>query len=161
MARIDETRNIQTRRGFVISACKLGSLLALHGSLAPLLVSCKSDDNPNAPALPVVQGTLTGGTVTVAVPAGSALAAVGNAALVQFTGGALLVAHISQGSFVALTATCTHEGCTITGFREQTYVCPCHGSRFRTNGQVAQGPASTALRTFVTQFANEELTIIL
>ncbi|MBX2993108.1 MAG: Rieske (2Fe-2S) protein [Bacteroidetes bacterium] len=161
MARFEQGGNVHSRREFVVNACKVGSVLALHGSVAQFFVACKSDDNPNAPALPVVQGTLAGGTVTVSIPAGSALAVVGNAALVQFSGGALLVAHVSQDSFVALTATCTHEACTITGFQEQTYVCPCHGSRFRTNGQVAQGPASSALRTYQTQFANEELTIFL
>ena len=55
--------------------------------------------------------------------------------------------------FVALTAICTHEACTITGFRSSTYVCPCHGSTYNTSGAVLTGPATRALRMFPTQFA--------
>jgi hypothetical protein len=54
--------------------------------------------------------------------------------------------------------TCTHESCTITGFADSSYVCPCHGSRFDTSGRVLNGPASRALRQYQTQFANGVLT---
>jgi len=58
-----------------------------------------------------------------------------------------------------LTSTCTHEACTITGFDNTNYVCPCHGSMFTTAGRVVMGPATTPLRTFATQFSNNVLTI--
>jgi hypothetical protein len=48
---------------------------------------------------------------------------------------------------------CTHQGCTITGYQNQTYVCPCHGSQFNTNGGVVAGPAVAALRRVTVQFA--------
>jgi len=71
------------------------------------------------------------------------------------------VARTAQDTFTALTATCTHEACTITGFDSSAYVCPCHGSRFNTSGRVLTGPASSSLRTFTTQFSNNVLTIAL
>jgi Rieske Fe-S protein len=114
-----------------------------------------------APALTVVNGTPAGGAVTVAVDAGSPLATVGGAALVRSGSGDFLVSRTAQDAFAALTAICTHEACTITGFRSPTYVCPCHGSQYNTAGQVLSGPATRSLRTYATQFTGTTLTITL
>ncbi len=153
---------LPSRREFCLQACETAGLIALGAAIAPLLSACKDDSvSADAPALPTIQAAVSGNIVTLIINSSSPLAAVGSAALVQYSNGALLVAHTGQDSFTALTATCTHQGCTITGFTDQVYVCPCHGSRFRTNGQVAQGPASAPLRSFPTQFANGLLTITL
>ncbi len=42
-------------------------------------------------------------------------------------------------------ARCTHLGCRITRASDGLLVCPCHGSKFRTDGSVAAGPASRPL----------------
>jgi len=115
----------------------------------------------NLPSLPVLNGISAGNAVTLTVDAGSPLATVGNAALVQATAGNFLVARTAQDTFSALTAVCTHEGCVITNYQSSTYGCPCHGSEFSTAGAVKQGPASSPLRQFSTQFANNVLTIAL
>jgi cytochrome b6-f complex iron-sulfur subunit len=78
---------------------------------------------------------------------------------VQSALGLFLVARTGQNTFSALSAICTHQTCTITGFEGQTYVCPCHGSQFSTGGQVISGPAPTSLRQFATQFDGNVLTI--
>ncbi|MEO8078053.1 MAG: Rieske (2Fe-2S) protein [Acidobacteriota bacterium] len=96
---------------------------------------------------------------TFAIDVGSPLAAVGSAARVVTSGGNFLVARTGQEAFVALAAICTHETCAITGFSNQTYVCPCHGSTFDLNGRVLGGPAPTALRQYATQFTGGVLTI--
>jgi cytochrome b6-f complex iron-sulfur subunit len=104
---------------------------------------------------------VSGSTVVVQIDSASPLAAVGGAAQVRSSGGVFLVARTAQESFTALTATCTHQACTITGFDSARYICPCHGSQFASSGRVLTGPATTSLRTFSTQFANNVLTITL
>ncbi|MFI5183652.1 MAG: ubiquinol-cytochrome c reductase iron-sulfur subunit [Vicinamibacteria bacterium] len=157
-------KEVQTRREFCSHACQAVSLAAFAGALGTVLQGCSSGgSSPTGPsgvgALPLVNGTLTGNTVTVTVDAASPIAAVGGAALVQTIGGFLLVAQTAQGTFVALNGTCTHQACTITGFGSGTYVCPCHGSQFTTSGRVIAGPAPANLQQFQTQFANNVLTI--
>jgi cytochrome b6-f complex iron-sulfur subunit len=49
----------------------------------------------------------------------------------------------------------------VTGFQNQRYVCPCHGSEYTTTGSVAKGPAVLSLRQFTTRFASNVLTIAL
>ncbi len=45
----------------------------------------------------------------------------------------------------ALSAVCTHLGCTVR--REgEGFICPCHGSRYNAEGQVTGGPAPRPLR---------------
>ena len=40
-----------------------------------------------------------------------------------------------------------------------TLDCPCHGSRFRTSGQVVNGPAARALAQFPTKIVGNEVVI--
>jgi cytochrome b6-f complex iron-sulfur subunit len=111
------------------------------------------------PALATINGSASGGTVTVSNVSGTSLANVGGAALVQAGSNPILVIHSAQDTFTAVTAICTHEQCTITGFQSGTFVCPCHGSQYNTSGTVVQGPATRNLARFTTQFTNNVLTI--
>jgi cytochrome b6-f complex iron-sulfur subunit len=146
------------RREFVTHACQAVSLATL-GSILQGCGGSPSSPSSSAPALAMVNGTAGGGAVTVAIDAGSPLASVGGAALVQSSAGNFLVSRTAQDSFTALTAICTHEQCTVTGFQSSRYVCPCHGSQYSTSGAVLQGPATRALQQFATRFTNNVLTI--
>ena len=146
-----------TRRTFCTRAA---TFAAFGGVLGAILEGCGSPTSPsNVPALPIVNGTRSSGGITVAIDSSSPLSGVGSAALVQTSVGDFLVAHTAQNSFVALSAICTHQTCTITGFGSQTYVCPCHGSTFDVNGRVLGGPAPFSLHQYPTQFTNSVLTI--
>jgi Rieske Fe-S protein len=162
----------QTRREFCGTACRALSVAAVGGTLASLVQACGgggggassptgTSGSFGGTALPTVSGTSASGAVTVPIAAGSPLATVGGTALVQSSSGSFLVARTAADTFSALTAICTHENCTVTDVSGQTYVCPCHGSRYSQNGQVQNGPATRALRTFATRFASDVLTITL
>lgn len=134
-------------------------------TVASLIEGCGSKGNPagpggsDIPALATINGSAAGGTVTVNNISGTSLASVGSAALVQAGSNSILVTHAAQNSFTAVTAICTHEQCTVTGFQSGAFVCPCHGSRYSTSGAVVQGPATRPLAPFSTQFTNNVLTI--
>lgn len=132
-------------------------------AVGALLESCGgSPTSPsNVPSLGTISGTVANNAITVTVDAASPLAAVGSAALVQSGSGNFLVARTAQDTFNAMTAVCTHEACTVSGFQSGTFTCPCHGSQYNTSGAVVKGPAPSSLRRFNTAFANNVLTISL
>jgi cytochrome b6-f complex iron-sulfur subunit len=153
---------LQTRRRFCIQACETASLMALGGVLGTILEGCSSNDPvSSAPDLPTIQAAVVSGSITLTIDASSPLATVGNAALVQYGSGSMLVARTTQSAFAAVTAICTHQSCTITGYENQVYTCPCHGSQFGVSGNVIKGPAASSLRSYQTQFAGNQLTISL
>ena len=70
----------------------------------------------------------------------------GEARVSQVDGEKLAVSRDEEGSLHAVSAVCTHLGCLVDWNRaEQTWDCPCHGSRFRADGGVIQGPAKRDL----------------
>lgn len=147
----------QTRRKF----CSQATLAICGGALGLMLEGCGGGPTSpsNVAALPTVTGTRVSGGVTLTIGSSSPLSAVGSAALVQTSSGNFLVGHTAPTTFVALSAICTHQTCTIAGFSNQTYVCPCHGSTFDINGRVLGGPAPTSLHQYPTQFTDGVLTI--
>lgn len=51
----------------------------------------------------------------------------------------------------ALSATCTHLGCTVRTAAAGGYICPCHGSQYDAKGEVTAGPAPRALPSVLLQ----------
>jgi rieske iron-sulfur protein len=64
----------------------------------------------------------------------------------------------SAGGIVAYSAICTHEGCEVTEWHEQTKTleCPCHLSEFdpKDGARVISGPAPRRLPTLPLKIAN-------
>jgi cytochrome b6-f complex iron-sulfur subunit len=54
----------------------------------------------------------------------------------------------SPEGFFALSAVCTHLGCTVRDDGERGFACPCHGSRYERDGRVAAGPAPWPLACY-------------
>jgi glycine/D-amino acid oxidase-like deaminating enzyme/nitrite reductase/ring-hydroxylating ferredoxin subunit len=53
-----------------------------------------------------------------------------------------------DGSLLSFSASCTHEGCTVTwNASERSFDCSCHGSRFSYRGKVVSSPANDDLKT--------------
>lgn len=70
----------------------------------------------------------------------------GSGGLVDVGGQKVAAYRNEDGSVIALSPRCQHMGCTV-GWNgaEQTWDCPCHGSRYAKDGEVIQGPAAKAL----------------
>lgn len=66
--------------------------------------------------------------------------------VIKVNGKSTAVYKDANGQVHAVSAICTHLGCTV-GFNpaDATWDCPCHGSRFGTDGNVIQGPATRNL----------------
>jgi Rieske Fe-S protein len=155
---------MQTRRTFCADVCKAALLGGAIGTMPACGGSSGSSSGPSGTTgapLTRVTGTLGAGVLTVNVDANPVLGSTGGMALVVAGATNLLVTRTGASTFTALTATCTHEACTIDGSNSGRFVCPCHGSTFDTGGRVITGPAVTALRTFATAFAGSTLTITL
>jgi Rieske Fe-S protein len=51
-----------------------------------------------------------------------------------------------NGAVHAVSATCTHQGCTVSAPSNGAVSCPCHGSAFdAVTGKVLRGPATRPL----------------
>lgn len=149
-----------SRREFCARACHAASTAALAGVAAACGGGSDSPTSASsgAPAMPTVNGTVSGRSVTVTAVAGGALGTNGSAALIQTSIGSFVAIRIADNSANVFTAVCTHQQCTVSGFQNSRFVCPCHGSQFTTGGSVASGPATSALQQFQSQFVNGVLT---
>lgn len=69
--------------------------------------------------------------------------------------GQFYLACLEDGSFLALSRTCTHLGCSVPWDREKNrFICPCHGSTFDIAGEVLTPPASRALDSYPVRIEN-------
>lgn len=70
----------------------------------------------------------------------------GQGAVTRIAGERCAVYRDEAGEMHAVSATCTHLGCLVRfNDAETAWECPCHGSRFGTDGSVLQGPATRPL----------------
>ena len=66
----------------------------------------------------------------------------GGGRVVELAGEKLAVYRDPVGALRALSAVCTHLGCLVAwNNAEQSWDCPCHGSRYSPEGEVMNGPA--------------------
>jgi nucleotide-binding universal stress UspA family protein/nitrite reductase/ring-hydroxylating ferredoxin subunit len=70
----------------------------------------------------------------------------GHGGLVDVEGRRVAVYKAEDGSVISLSPRCQHMGCTVDwNDAEQTWDCPCHGSRYARDGEVIKGPAKKSL----------------
>ncbi len=89
---------------------------------------------------------LLGGRLGKGDPTPAAELTRGRGLVLQSDEGKLAVYRDDAGELRALSPTCTHLGCVVEfNEAERTWDCPCHGSRFDTDGKVISGPARKPL----------------
>jgi len=71
----------------------------------------------------------------------------GEGRVVEVDGKKVAVYNDENGSVKACSAICTHMGCVVHFNKaEKTWDCPCHASRFTTDGEIIEGPALIPLK---------------
>ena len=69
--------------------------------------------------------------------------------------GQFYLARLDDGSFLALSKTCTHLGCALPWNEdEKKFICPCHGSTFNLRGEPQRSPAHRPLDYYPTRIEN-------
>ena len=140
-----------TRRVFVV---------ATGATVASTLAGCGGGGgSPTAPSAPPTPPTISGEVRVPLMGVGETVTAFAN--LVGGLQTPMAVTRMSQTEVVAVSRVCTHEGCIIELPRSAgaTLDCPCHGSRFRTTGQVVNGPATRALFQFPARIDGSQVVI--
>ncbi len=70
----------------------------------------------------------------------------GEGGIVSVDGTKVAVYRNDDGELIAMSAKCTHMGCTVGwNSADKTWDCPCHGSRYQPTGEVLNGPAAKPL----------------
>jgi cytochrome b6-f complex iron-sulfur subunit len=136
------------------------SVGAIASSLPVAIAAC-TDNKSQAPAtsntpLPVPPNAVSGGAVgTVAEldKAGFLTVAVDGKP-------AIVVRDPGSKEVVAVSAMCTHKGCTVTwNPGQKAHVCPCHGATYDAVGKVTKGPAEQALKKYMVKVEGDSIKV--
>jgi cytochrome b6-f complex iron-sulfur subunit len=147
-----EVRLSITRRRFLVSTGQLGvGALLLDG-----FAGCQSTGGPTDGSVDTVNGQ-----ATLTFARYPQLMTVGDGVVVDSSVGKLAVLRTATDSVVALSAVCTHAGCTVEVQSGPSLFCPCHGSEFSASGGVVSGPARRSLLKYPAMLAADGVTVTL
>jgi cytochrome b6-f complex iron-sulfur subunit len=133
------------RRDFFKSACALCGLALIP---AALVESCTKQTYSGPSNVSF--------TLDLTQSANAALNTVGGYLVTN----GVIVIRSSGSTFDALSATCTHQGCTV-GYNSsaQEVVCPCHGGTYNLSGKVLGGPPPSPLTSYTATLSGNILTV--
>ncbi len=123
--------------------------------MAPSVLDSCTKDSTTDPAGPGPGSKIN---LDLTLPANAALTSTGGSVVSQ----GIIVINSGGGNYVALSSTCTHQGCTVAyNSGAGNIQCPCHGSIYATTGNVIQGPAPRALASYPVSLSGNILSISL
>ncbi|MBM3421584.1 MAG: Rieske (2Fe-2S) protein [Bacteroidetes bacterium] len=117
--------------------------------LPAMLASCEKE--PDGPG-----GGGNDLTIDLGLPANAALNNTGGFIVTNN----IIVINTGSGNYTALSAVCTHAGCTVSySAAANNLPCACHGSLFAIGGAVINGPATSPLAVYPVSKSGSILTI--
>jgi cytochrome b6-f complex iron-sulfur subunit len=138
----------ESRREFLANTIRGACLAASAPLLTSLLAACGGDG-------PLDPGGDTQIHIDTTHPAFQSLGNVGGIVAIDsgevdgITGNGVFIIRDSENTVIVLDRTCTHQGCQVGEFATNGIAtCPCHGSRYNTQGGVVNGPAPLPLRRY-------------
>ncbi|GAB3918152.1 ubiquinol-cytochrome c reductase iron-sulfur subunit [Larkinella terrae] len=146
-------QTLDRRTFFSLVGTSIGAIV-----LSNCLSSC------SAPAEAVSPGPSTGGTTGGSTGLTLNLNDAANAKLKQNGGflykNGMIIARTKDGSFIAVSQVCTHAGVTVEFDAAGNRIhCPGHGSNFKNDGSIINGPAGSPLKAFKTTFDSTSNTL--
>jgi cytochrome b6-f complex iron-sulfur subunit len=139
-----------SRRRFI----RLGTVLGVGAASASVLAACGGSSGSGGSGGGGYGGggsNGAGGSKKAKAQGGKAIAqtaevAPGSAVEFEESGSPAVLVHLDSGDFVAYSAVCTHQSCTVA-YQNGQLACPCHGSVYDpANGaEVVAGPAPRPL----------------
>jgi Rieske Fe-S protein len=154
-----------SRRQFLQLAALIGGV-AFVGGCAEFSSSSDSLESP-------ASGTGAGGVYnpvkavekpdhSLLIPGAGKLAPGTALAFILASGTPGIVYATKDGKLKAISALCTHQGCTVRWQSvDQPLICPCHGSKFALTGKVEHGPATEPLPTYAARKQGDDAVISL
>jgi cytochrome b6-f complex iron-sulfur subunit len=131
--------------------------VAAVGALA-VVAGCQQQGSSMSTATSSSCGT--GECIDLTDASNQGLTTIGGAMLIDMASDTVMVIRVSDTQVIAVSAICTHAGCAMDySAGQQVLDCPCHGSRFSTDGKVVRGPAKRSLRVYQAELANNKITI--
>ena len=96
------------------------------------------------------------------LPLPKELGEVGSQVKVRIPGSeALVLVWRTKGGFNGVTINCTHRNSEVhLNLKEDSLDCPSHGSRFKADGTVLEGPAKKPLRAYLVDLQRDRLRIL-
>jgi Rieske Fe-S protein len=130
---------------------------ALAVGAVGVLAACAPSGGTTTPAAGGASSTGGTGSGTASLAKVDAIP-VGGAILVKDAAGKpVILSQPTAGTVVAMTAICTHMGCTVAPAGAQL-VCPCHGSVYKSaDGSNVSGPAPKPLAAVTVHVVNGEV----
>jgi cytochrome b6-f complex iron-sulfur subunit len=133
------------------------SLVGVSGAMSALPVAVTGCGQPTAtseaPAAPArTDGFEVAGTVADLDKTGQLLNE-------QMALGKALVVRLEGDRLLAVEPTCNHQGCSVAWDASQSFVCPCHQSKFAQDGKVLQGPATQALPIYTAKIEGDQVLV--
>ena len=145
-----------SRRKFVIDTLKKSAALIMGAFTISNLNSCSDDSNPTGGSgIKSITIDLSKDKYINLTTLGGVLAIGAN----ELDSKGLLLFRPNESLIKAYSRECPHQQCTLRPFQAGISSCPCHNSKFNTNGLIIKGPATSPLKGYNTSLNGNILTI--